>query len=154
MKPRCFRIVAMAPLMAVVIFQFTGCAASNPQTRGQQNPQLLDSLPAADRELVLRGTISEGMSRDAVFLAWGKPDSITTGSENGRQTETWRYATLQPVYHYGGIGLGLGYARGFRRGGHFYPGASFQLTPDYVPVTSSVVRFRNGRVVAWELAGR
>src|SRR5687767_855178 len=111
----CFKIVAMALLMAGVMLHFTGCAASNPQTRIQQNPEMLDRLPAADRELVLKGTISEGMSKDAVYLAWGKPDSVTTGSENGRQTETWRYATLQPVYYHG-FGLGLGYGGGFRHG--------------------------------------
>lgn len=114
---------------------------------------MLEGLSEADRELVLKQTISEGMSKNAVFLAWGKPDSVITGSENGRQTETWRYAALRPIYPYPyGLGLGLGYGRGYHRHGYVAPYASYSLTPDYVPMTSSVVRFRNGRVVAWETA--
>jgi len=151
-KRGCSKIVTMGLLMAVIVLHFTGCAAT-PQARVQKNPEMLGRLSAADQILVMRGTINEGMSRDAVYLAWGSPDSVTTGSDNGRQSETWRYATLQPVYHHG-FGLGLGYGGGFHRGRHFYPGLSMNLTPSYVPRTTSVVRFRNGRVVAWEMAGR
>jgi hypothetical protein len=111
---------------------------------------MFEQLPAADRDLVMRGTISEGMSRDAVFLAWGKPDVVTTGSEGGRQIETWRFAEMRPVYPYG-YGVGLGYGHGYYRHGGFYPYGAVGFTPGYVPVTASVVRFRNGRVVSWEL---
>ena len=151
-KRGCSKIVAMGLLMAVVVLHFTGCAAT-PQTRVQKNPEMLSRLSPADQILVMRGTLRDGMSRDAVFLAWGRPDSVSYGSESGRQTETWRYATLQPVYHHG-LGLGFGYGGGFHHGRHFYPGLSMNLTPHYVPRTTSVVRFRNGRVVAWEMAGR
>jgi hypothetical protein len=141
----------MSLLAGGLIIQFTGCAATTPQVRVQQNPQMFEQLSAADRDLVLRGTISEGMTRDAVFLAWGRPDAVTTGSERGRQIETWRYATYQPVYPYG-FGVGLGYGSGYyRHGGHFYPYGSYYASPAYVPVTASAVRFQNGRVVSWEL---
>ena len=152
-KRGCFKIIAMTVIMTVVVLQFTGCT-STPQTRVQKNPEMLATLSEQEREMVLRGAITEGMSRNAVYLAWGRPDSVATGSENGRPIETWRYSTLQPVYRYGGFGFGLGYGGGYRHGHYFYPGVAWNMGPDYVPMTSSVVRFRNGRVVAWEKAGR
>jgi hypothetical protein len=139
-------------LLCAALLHFTGCAASTPQARAQKNPDLMAAVPARDRDLVLSGTISQGMTRDAVFLAWGQPDAVTKGFERGQETETWRYATMRPVYYSPGFGYGLGYYGG--RGRHIYPGLSMNLTPDYVPVTSSVVRFRGGRVVAWETADR
>ena len=154
MNKGCLSLFAMSLLVLVAVFQLTGCEVSNPQTRTQKHPDLLNALSSEDRDLVLRGTISEGMTKDAVFLAWGKPDSVVTGSENGRQTETWRYASLQAVYHSAGFGLGMGYNGFYHHRGRVYPTVAAQVLPDYVPVTSSVVRFRNGRVVAWETSGR
>ena len=151
----CFRLAALCLVLGVILFHFTGCTASTPQARAQKNPAMLEGMSAEDQEMVMRSTISEGMSKNAVFLAWGRPDSVATGSENGRQIETWRYATLRPVYGFGslGLGMGLGYGRSYRhRGGFIAPYTTFPLTPDYVPMTSSVVRFKNGRVIAWETA--
>jgi hypothetical protein len=153
MNPRgCFHLFAICVVLALILFQFTGCTASTPQARAQKNPGLLESLPPADRDLVLKSTISEGMSKDAVFLAWGKPDSVTSGSANGRPVETWRYAALRPVYGGWGLGMGLGYGPGYYHRGYVAPYAGYQFTPGYVPVTSSVVQFKGGRVAAWETA--
>ncbi len=157
MQPRgCAKLIGLCALILFTVIHFTGCAASNPQTRAQQNPALLDQLSAEDRALVLKGTISEGMSKDTVFLAWGKPDAVTTGMDRGKTTETWRYATLRQVYYGGGVGMGMGmgYYGGRHHGGRFYPALDMNLSPQYVPVTSAVVRFRGGRVVAWETSDR
>ena len=155
MKPRgCAKLIGLCALLLFAVINFTGCTVSNPQTRAQQNPALLESLSAADRALVLKGTISEGMTKDTVFLAWGKPDAVTTGRDRGQTTETWRYATLRPVYYGGGFGYGMGYYGGRRHGRHFYPYMDMSLSPQYVPVTSAIVKFRGGRVVAWETSDR
>jgi len=152
MNPRgCSHLIALCLVLGLIVFQFTGCVASTPLARAQQNPGMLENLPKADRELVMNKTIAEGMSKDAVFLAWGKPDSVSTGSEGGRATETWRYAIMQPVWGGWGLGLGYGYG-GYHRHGYVAPYASYGMTPGYVPQTSSVVRLRNGRVAAWETA--
>lgn len=148
------KLIGLCSLLMFAVIQFTGCTVANPQTRAQQNPALLEQLSAADRELVLKGTISEGMTQNAVYLAWGKPDSVTTGRDRGRTTETWRYATLRPVYYGGGFGYGMGFYGGRPYGRHFYPHLDMSLTPQYVSVTSAVVRFRGGRVVAWETSDR
>jgi hypothetical protein len=151
MKSGCFKLIAMLIAGVAVIFGFTSCESANPATRAQKNPAAFESLPAKDRELVLKSTIAEGMSKEAVLIAWGKPDRVSTGSMNGRMAETWTYTTLRPIYRpYYGLGLGIG-PYGYRHHG-IYPGAAFGMGPDYVPVTSSVVRFRNNRVIAWETA--
>jgi hypothetical protein len=146
----CFHLMGLSLLLGVAVLYLTGCTASTPLARAQKNPGMLESLSPSDRELVMKSTIAEGMSKDAVFLAWGKPDAVTTGSEGGRPTETWRYAILRPVYPGLGFGLGYGYGYGYRRGGYIAPYGSFPLSPGYVPQTASVVRFKNGRVSAWE----
>jgi hypothetical protein len=153
-KRGCAKLTGLCALIMFAVVDLTGCTTANPQTRVQQNPALYDSLSAADRDLVMKGTISEGMTKDAVYLAWGKPDSVTTGSDRGKVTETWRYATMRPVYYGGGFGYGMGFFGGRYHGRHFYPHLDMSLTPQYVPVTSSVVRFRAGRVVAWETSDR
>lgn len=157
-KRVCSKLIGLCALILFSVIPFTGCTVSNPQTRAQQNPALLDSLSAENRALVLKGTISEGMTKDTVYLAWGKPDFVTSGRDRGKVTETWRYATLSPVYYGGGFGYGMGYGMGYYGGGHhrggFYPHLGMNLSPQYVPVTSAVVRFRGGRVVAWDTSDR
>lgn len=153
MKSGCFKLIAMLALGIFTVFGLTSCQTATPASRAAQTPGVLESLSAEDRDLVLKGTISEGMSRDAVTIAWGQPDGVSHGSMDGKRVETWRYTTLRSIYrpYYGlGLGYGYGYGRGYGRG--FYPGAMFGMGPDYVPVTSSVVRFRNNRVIAWETA--
>lgn len=153
----CFKLIAISCLLLAVVFQFTGCASTTPQGRASENPQILQSLSPTDRDLVLKGQIREGMTRDAVFLAWGKADQVTTGSENGRPVETWRYTTLRPVYYTGPLSPLPGYYAypyGYRRARYVYPYPGYGMTPDYVSTTSAVVRFRSGSVVAWETVGR
>jgi hypothetical protein len=154
MKSGCFKMLALVVLGIVAAFGLTSCETASPATRAQQNPGVLESLSAEDRDLVLKGTIAEGMSKDAVLIAWGRPDRVTSGSAGGRATETWSYTSMRPIYrpHYG-LGLGYGsYGHHGYRHRHFYPSASFGMGPDYIPVTSSVVRFRGNRVIAWETA--
>jgi len=152
----CFKLIATAALLVAVILQLTGCAAYSPAGRAQSNPLLLERLAPEERELVLNGQIKESMNKDAVFLAWGRPDAVTTGSDRGRATETWRYATLRPVYYPGGpFYYGAGYMpRSGYYGRRIYPYAGAELSPAYVPVTSAVVKFRDGRVAAWESDAR
>lgn len=151
MKSGCFKLIAMLILGVFTVLGFTSCETATPATRAAKTPGVLESLSTEDRDLVLKGTISEGMSKDAVVIAWGKPDSMSYGSMNGKAVETWKYTSLRPIYRpYYGLGVGMGY--GYGRRGHFYPGASLSMGPDYVPVTSSVVRFRGNRVIGWETA--
>ena len=152
MKKGCFPLISLLLLCGAALL-FTSCETANPATRAQQNPALFQSLSAEDQALVLKGTISEGMSRDVVTLAWGRPDSVMNSSDGGRAAEVWRYTSMRAVYRpYYGVGMGIG-SYGRHHSG-IYPSASLSMGPDYVPVTSSVVRFRKGRVDGWDTADR
>ena len=55
------------------------------------------------------GANSFGMSRSAVWLAWGSPDQKIMGNMAGTPTETWIYIyyATYPYYPYYGPGLGV-----------------------------------------------
>lgn len=135
------------------------CAVT-PQTRIDNNPQMFAQLSAKDRQLVTSGVIREGMTRDAVFLAWGRPDSVTHGTNRGRATDLWTYIGQRPVstmnmsmgmgWGYGGWGYGGWGPYGW--GGNPYWGGGPSVT--YIPYTAGVVEFSNGRVVRWTATRR
>ena len=156
--PRILRL-CLGLLAAVLLTQ---CASSTPQTRIQRNPQLYASLSTRDRQLVNSGVIREGMTRDAVFLAWGRPDSVTAGTNRGRETESWTYIGQRPVrtmnmsmsmgmgFGYGGFGYG-GFGP-YGMGGYPYMGGGPSVM--YIPYTAGVVEFSRGRVVRWAATAR
>lgn len=150
------------------------CVAT-PQSRIERNPQLYSQLSTRDRQHVASGTIREGMTRDAVYLAWGKPDRVSTGVHKGRAMESWVYLGQRPVTTYNmGFGFGggwggnpywgggrFGYGWGGGIGGwgpygglgpYSYWGGGPSVT--YVPYTQAVVEFTVGRVTSWMAAPR
>src|SRR3981081_4368065 len=72
----CFGLVA-----ALLSSLLPGC--STVESRIKSNPQIYASLSPADQALVRQGQIREGMSKAAVFLAWGNPDRVRSGSATG-----------------------------------------------------------------------
>ena len=140
-------------LLAGVALMLSACAVSTPASRVAQAPQMFEVLTETQKQAVREGRVLEGMSPDAVYLAWGRPDRVTRGSQNGQPYEVWRFTQLQPVYHSGmNVGMGYGYG-GYGYGGHRYYDPGFlavETGPDYVPVTAAVVRFIRNRVVSWE----
>ena len=81
--------------------------ASPRERRITGNPQLYQSLSTGDQVLVQQGRIREGMSKEAVFLALGRPDGIAAGRQKGASIEQWTYLGSQPVYT-NTIGMGGG----------------------------------------------
>lgn len=141
-------------MAAMAAFLLSSCAVSTPGSRIAQAPQLFEPLPAAQKEAVMAGQVVEGMTPDAVYLAWGRPDRVTRGSQGGKPFELWRYTELRPIYR-SHVSLGYGYGYGYRRYGYhrgYYDPlwAGWDAGPDYVPVTSAVVRFTRNRVTGWE----
>ncbi len=139
-------------LIAAVVFPQ---CASTPQTRIENNPQLFSRLSTKDRQLVSSGVIREGMTRDAVFLAWGRPDSVTVGTNRGRETEQWTYVGQRPVRTMNmNMGFGFGGYGGWGPYGYGYPywGAGPSVT--YIPYTAGVVEFSLGRVTRWSATAR
>lgn len=145
------KILRLLPALAAAVC-LSSCAVSNPASRISQQPAVFAALPASQKALVQTGQIAEGMTKDAVYLAWGRPDGVLAGSENGKSTELWRYTRLQPVYRQRiGMGMGWGYGPYCGRGRRHYD-PFYDQGLEYVPVTAGVVRFRNGKVTGWEAA--
>jgi len=67
----------------------TSC--STIESRISENPEIYRNLSSRDQALVNQGEIRYGMSRNAVWLAWGSPDSKVIGNMRGHSTETWIY---------------------------------------------------------------
>jgi hypothetical protein len=153
---------------------FGGC--STPESRISDHRDLYDSLPARQQQLVAQGQIAGGMSRNAVWLAWGAPEQKVNGYARGNTTENWVYYTTTTYpygygygYGYGGFGYGpYGYGYpGFWGGGvgvfRTHHGRRFAVFGDpfydpfyysYLPPTVSypykAVTFVNGRVVEFQ----
>jgi hypothetical protein len=136
MKP--FLLFSLVLLTALA----SGCATrSAPEKRIENNRPMYDPLNEEEQNMVRSGTIREGMNKDAVFLAWGSPDKVLTGSRDGIERETWQYFLRTPVH---------GASVGFGTGGYSDFGYGIGSDVDFVREMARVVEYENGRVVAWQ----
>jgi hypothetical protein len=133
--------------IATVVLTFTSC--STPQTRISDHPDLYQSLSSRDQALVSQGQIRYGMSRNAVWLAWGSPDSKVIGNMRGHSTETWVYVyyVTYPYYYpyYGPYGPGFGFF-----GDPFYDPFYYSLISPSIPYPNKTVTFSNSRVMSFQ----
>lgn len=128
------------------------CATvTSPEARIAAEPALFDQLPDKHQELARQGRVTEGMSKDAVYLAWGRPHETKESSRDGKSRETWVYYGSEaiPVRT---VGLSVGYGdychgRYGGWGGPFYDVGYGYDRRDYV---AAKVEFDKGRVVYWE----
>lgn len=141
----CLNVLAAA----VAALLLTDCQTATPASRIADNPVLFNSLSTEQKLLVQQGRIREGMSKDAVFLAWGYPGSAPmTGQKNGKLFERWVYTRERPVpvNNFGGGWYGDPWCR---HGWGPYGG----MNVIYVPEEGASVTFENGKVTAWERRG-
>lgn len=156
------RLIFQALIALTLTVILTGCTTVS--SRIQERPEAYQSLSPADQALVQQGKIREGMSRDAVYIAWGAPNETAPGRNSGRMVETWIYfATTSGNYHgpfyYGypyGYGVGFGFYGGRR--GRLYRHSFYD--PFYDPFFYSrvslvryperIVSFQNGRVISFQ----
>ena len=142
----------ISPTLVLLLFAsllIPACASKSPADRRiQKNPQHYGGLTTEERTLVRQGRVKEGMSEDAVFLAWGRPDRVRSGSRQGIQTETWLYTRHDPVPY---TSVGFGGVIGSRGRVAVHPSIGYGIgSRDFAPVVERKVEFRNGKVVAWE----
>jgi hypothetical protein len=127
--------IALTFGIATVALILTGCATT--EARISNHPEMYQRLSPRDQALVSQGQIGQGMSMDAVWLAWGSPDQKIPGERRGRPTETWmylRYDTPYPSY-----------------GAPYYYGPfDWSYIPPKFPYLSKGVTFSNGRVVFFQ----
>ncbi len=91
----------------VLVALLSGCG-STVSSRINRNPELFAALTPEHQNLVVAGQITEGMPKDAVFLAWGRPSAINVGSERNVDFQSWLYSAQQiteiprftPAYRY------------------------------------------------------
>ena len=132
--------------IAVGAMVLTSC--STIESRISENPEIYRNLSSRDQALVNQGQIRYGMPRNAVWLAWGSPDSKVIGNMRGHSTETWiyvHYATYPYYPYYSPYGPGFGFF-----GDPFYDPFYYALIPPSIPYLYKTVTFSNGRVVSFQ----
>jgi hypothetical protein len=142
-----YRPLTIAAALAAAFL--TSCAPNSPQGRIEKEPARYGGLSNSDKALVEQGKIKTGMSADAVYLAWGKPQSVSKGGSGNDSTEKWLYTAQAPVWT-NNISVGIGPGYGHYGGGYYDYGPSIT----YLPYTAGIVHFTNGRVTKWEESGR
>jgi hypothetical protein len=135
------RMKAFTVLLLLAVVFLVGCATTV-DDRKKERFAAYSELPPETQSLVDSGQIKVGMPKDAVYIAWGKPDQITRSESEQGQTETWSYhgSVLRP-YHYWNYGYD-----------GYYPYYGFPyLDTDWYPqyYVSAEVTFQNDRVVNW-----
>jgi hypothetical protein len=134
-------MITLRILLSVSVALFAVSCASPIERRVTKNPQMFNKLTSEQQQSVQQGRVKEGMSRDAVYLAWGHPSAVSNGSRDGRTYERWNYTELQPVY-INTLGAGISrHACGFYDP-YYYSGPII----DYVRVPGRSVEFVNNKV--------
>jgi len=154
---------------AACAFFLSGCSTTD--SRIAEQPETYNALGPRDQALVTEGKIREGLSKGAVYIAWGAPNQRAEGRSRGRRVETWIYfGTAAGDYYpspflygpYAGFGYGYGYGGGFGyshrrrgglRGGYFYDpfyDPFFYNRISVLTYPERTVSFQNGRVIAYQ----
>jgi hypothetical protein len=128
--------------LATAAIVLTSC--STPQTRISERPDFYQSLSPRDQALVSQGQIRIGMSRTAVWLAWGTADRKIMGNMGGGPTETWIYTyyASYPYPYYGPWDIYFG--------APLYDPFCYSWFPQSIPYPGKVVTFANGRVASFQ----
>jgi hypothetical protein len=133
----------MKVLVGISLSLIALCGCSTVGARRQEKAAAFASMPPAKQQLVEGGQIELGMDTNAVYIAWGKPSSVSTqAAPNGSGTDdTWFYYGNRPV-------LVPDWA--------FVPNYYGYWSPEYTPrhyavsYTKAEVSFHNGRVVSFK----
>jgi len=145
-------LLRILPLAACgILLVHTGCTTTTATDRRiEKNPAMYGKLSGDDKLLVQKSQIREGMTKDAVYLAWGPADRVRSGRDRGQTVETWIYDGFGGPH----TTLSVGYGYGYGYGGPFWPyGYGFYGPPAYYPIADgpmAEVKFQNGRVIAWQ----
>ncbi len=124
------------------------CTIVTPMTRIKENPAMYQALSSDYKILVQQGRICNGMSKEAVFLAWGMPDRRPMVGQIGNSGfEKWVYTRTRPVM------VERPYLGGFYGPGYWGPYWGGGWDTAYVPEVCATVTFEEGKVTSWERMG-
>ncbi len=108
---------------------------------------MYQSLTPEQQQLVSQGRIENGMSQQAVFLAWGAPNSQPyVGQQGKKNLERWVYTRMEPVMVMSNWDVPCP--------GRYGWCADYGPDTAYIPRRTATVTFENGKVVAWETLSR
>lgn len=139
-----FSVLTAAALMSIAL---SSCQTVTPETRIAENSAMFAQLSPEHKALVQQGRICEGMDSQAVFLAWGMPETQpTVGQQNGKYTERWVYESYEPVTVFNGGPYGYW-------GPYGYYGGGMGTSTAFIPKQVAWVEFTNGKVTAWSKSG-
>jgi hypothetical protein len=119
-------------------------SCSTPQTRISEHPDLYQTMSHRDQALVGQAQIRIGMSRSAVWLAWGSPDRKIVGNMGGGPTETWIYIYYATYPYY------PPYEPWTFSGDPFFDPFYYSYIAPSIPYPGKVVTFARGRVVSFQ----
>ena len=91
MNSRFFFLVSCASLLLLA-----GCAT--PTHRARENAGAFRKLSPADQALVRHGRVRPGLSKEAVYIAWGSPDWHFEDGKGKQARETWIYERQLSTY--------------------------------------------------------
>lgn len=129
-------------LVALGALWLAGC--STPASRIKANPQAFERLTPQQQALVKAGQVGLGFDFDAVKLALGDPDRVTSRTDATGETVVWHYLT----YEADGRLLYTGYYHS-GRGWWGWPGYPYYLDYPYRQVRDRFrVEFKGGQVTA------
>jgi hypothetical protein len=145
-KPGSFASVLIILLLGV--FCFSGCNTSTVASRRKERTAAYTALPPEDRALVDQGQIKIGMTEDAVYIAWGKPQEVLQSEDaRGRQV-VWlyhgNYAEEQSYWNY----------RIVNGGSQQYLERYLDRDFDFRTYVSSEIVFESGRIKSWRTLPR
>lgn len=143
----CQRVVAVVSVGLLL----AACQTSSPASRIEENPVLFRALSPEQQLMVQQGRICKGMSKEAVFLAWGNPGSAPLkGEREGKAYERWVY-TRERAVPVDTIGGGW-YGGPWGHRGWYEPYGGMSVM--YVPEEAATVTFEQDKVTEWESRGK
>ena len=163
-----FSEALMVGAIGAVLF-FGGCTTGKRELT--ESPGSFPEPVAAEQHSSQQGQIRDGMSRDAVCLAWGAPDQKVRGeaaetmSKRGSiSIRPLRSYYPRPVYVMGpyggsatgiGCGGGVGYRHPYRRAfdGFYYDPSTIRSSTAHANIVrypDRTVSFEGGRVIAFQ----
>jgi outer membrane protein assembly factor BamE (lipoprotein component of BamABCDE complex) len=139
---RRFFVRASTLALATAAIVLTNC--STPETRISEHPDVYQSLSHRDQALISHGQIRTGMSRTAVWLAWGSPDRKIIGNMGGGPTETWVYIYYanRPYYPYAFMDEYFG--------APLYDPFCYSWFPPSISYPGKLVTFAHGKTVSFQ----
>jgi hypothetical protein len=82
------------------VLLLAGCATTTIEDRKIERAGVYGALSVAQKALIDEGEIEAGISEDAVYIAWGKPDQVLQSGDKSGRTTRWIYEGTTADTHY------------------------------------------------------